>query len=155
MVSLAIRGTLSPLPPSLTQVFRIGSNFMTLYIIDLNGFTSISWRLFDDLRFNRIMHLGASPPSHPTRYLSRRVLTFMLTFPSLIWVHRTQFKFFETTEAAGEIEEKYLFYIAVINDNNLWNKYKPSDSAARFLLSYRPRSARSVLSPLLANFVSS
>jgi len=106
VVSLAIWGTLSPLPPSLTQVFRIGSNFMTLYIIDLNGFTSISWRLFDDLRFNRIMHLGASPPSHPTRYLSRRVLTF----PSIIWVHRTHFEFIKTTEAAGKIEEKYLFY---------------------------------------------
>ena len=63
-------------------------------------------RLFDDLRFNRIMHLGASPPSHPTRYLSRGVLTF----PSLIWVHRTHFEFLKTTEAAGEIEEKYLFY---------------------------------------------
>jgi hypothetical protein len=82
-----------------------------------NGFTSISWRLFDDLRFNRIMHLGASPPSHPTRYLSRRVLTF----PSLIWVRRTHFELLKTTVAAvaaGEIEKKILFYNATIENKS-------------------------------------
>ena len=41
---------------------------MALYTIDLNVSTSISWRLFDDLRFTRIMHLVASSSSHPTRY---------------------------------------------------------------------------------------
>ena len=58
---------------------RIGSNFMTLYIIDLNGFTSIRWSQFDDLRFNRIMHLGASPPSYPSDDWTPRLVTSSFT----------------------------------------------------------------------------
>ena len=60
------------------------------------------------------VHLASSP------FTSDAVSQRILTFTSLIWAYQTHLESLKTTEAAGEIEEKYLFRVS---DRNPFHQF--------------------------------